>query len=70
MVVCRDDDGADDPLDRAIAAWRNAGAAVSVAAPWPERCRDKSDFNDALKAGGVEAVRARILAAEIPPEAR
>jgi hypothetical protein len=36
---------------------------VDVATPWAERRRDSSDFNDALRAGGMDAVRARIKAA-------
>ncbi len=60
VVVCRDDDAADEPLNKALAAWRGTGADVTVATPWPERRRDKTDFNDVIQAGGAEAVRARI----------
>jgi hypothetical protein len=63
VVVCRDDDADDEPLDKTLAAWREAGADITVATPWPERRRDKSDFNDLIQTGGAEAVRARIAEA-------
>src|SRR4051794_6368208 len=44
--------------------WAAAGVNLSVATPWPERRRNKSDFNDTIKEGGVQAVRDRIAAAE------
>jgi putative DNA primase/helicase len=49
-----------------VAGWREAGVDVLVAYPWPIRRADKSDFNDVMKAAGIEAVRARIEAALHP----
>ena len=46
-----------------IAAWRQAGRRVVTVWPWEGRRRDGSDFNDALKADGADAVRERIEAA-------
>jgi putative DNA primase/helicase len=70
IVVCRDDDPAWSPADRALrktlAAWQAAGCVVAVATPWHERRGDKSDLNDVLQAGGVDAVHARIVAALAP----
>jgi hypothetical protein len=67
VVVCRDDDAPQSPADasltEALPRWQNAGADIVVATPWPERRGDKSDFNDLIQAGGVEAVRARLSAA-------
>jgi len=78
VVICADDDprrpidgkpaNAANQLRQAVARWRKAGVDVLVAYPWPIRRGDKSDFNDAMKAGGIEAVRARIEAA-LNPEA-
>lgn len=71
VVLCRDDDRPNSPADKALAArvdqWRAAGVDLVVAQPWPERRGDKSDLNDALKAGGLAAVRARIEAALMTP---
>ena len=70
IVVCRDDDAAHTPadkaLDRAVRAWGKAGHKVTVATPWAVRQHDKSDFNDAMQAGGADAVRDRIEAAIKP----
>ena len=70
-VVCRDDDpqqsSADMALKRSMSNWQSAGADVVTATPWPIRRFDKSDFNDVLQEGGVEAVRARVAAALKPP---
>jgi hypothetical protein len=70
VVVCRDDDAAQSPADKALtrtlAAWRTAGIHAVVASPWPVRRGDRSDFNDVLQDGGVVAVRARIAAALDP----
>jgi len=67
LVVCRDDDArwssADHQFERAIQGWRSRDFDVVVATPWPNRRHDKSDFNDAIKAGGPAAVQARIAAA-------
>lgn len=66
VVVCRDDDQAWSPADRKVRdtarAWRLSGINVVVANPWPVRRGDKSDFNDAIQAGGAAAVSARIEA--------
>ena len=67
-VICRDDDregsAADRQLHKALARWRDAGAKLALASPWPERRGDRSDFNDMIQSGGVAAVRARIEAAD------
>ena len=47
-------------LAKAVAAWRREGLDVVVATPWPHRRRDKSDFNDTIRAHGPAAVAARI----------
>lgn len=77
VVVCADDDprraekgkaaNAAKQLRQAVAGWRKAGVDLVVAYPWPIRRGDKSDFNDTIQAGGIEAVRARIEAALNPP---
>ena len=71
-VICRDDDregsAADTLLCNALARWRDRGAAVVIATPWPDRRGDRSDFNDTIRAGGIGAVRARIEAAAPPDE--
>lgn len=65
VIVCSDDDPRFSPgarkLRRALANWRRAGLDVVMTTPWERRRYDKADLNDALKAGGVEAVRARVL---------
>jgi len=76
VVICADDDprraekgksaNVAKQLGQAVARWRRAGVDVVVAYPWPIRRGDKSDFNDTLKAEGIEAVRARIEAAQHP----
>ena len=70
IVLCRDDDPQHSPADKALArtvtAWREAGADLVVAQPWPDRRGDKSDFNDTIRTGGVDAVRDRIMAALDP----
>lgn len=64
IVVCRDDDPrfspADKKLVKTLREWREQGFKAVVALPWPKRRGDKSDFNDALRADGIEAVRQRI----------
>jgi hypothetical protein len=71
LAVCQDDDSPRSPaglaLGKAVDGWRAAGSYVAVATPWQERRHDKSDFNDVLLAGGIEAVRARINAEIAPP---
>lgn len=71
VVVCRDDDAryspADHGLQRAVKNWLHAGLDIRITTPWSERRGDRSDFNDVLQAGGVEAIRARI-ARGIDPE--
>ena len=70
-ILCRDDDRQHSPADKAIrkavTGWRTAGADVVIATPWLERRQDKSDFNDALRAGGTAAILARILPHAPPP---
>ena len=70
VVVARDDDPAWSPADRrlreVVKQWQAASRKVVVATPSRERRGDRSDFNDTMKAGGPEAVRARIEAALAP----
>ncbi|MFL5252951.1 MAG: toprim domain-containing protein [Rhodopila sp.] len=74
IVVCRDDDPHNSPADKAlrlaIARWQRAGHTVCVATPWEVRRHDRSDFNDVIREGGVDAVRARIDAAMRAPQPR
>ncbi|OYV35121.1 MAG: hypothetical protein B7Z80_19310 [Rhodospirillales bacterium 20-64-7] len=67
VVICRDDDKPESPSDRALSrtlrSWRATGVDIVVATPWAGQRGDKTDFNDTMKAGGAEAVRARIDAA-------
>ena len=53
-----------------MASWHGAGIDAVIATPWKVRRQDKSDFNDVIQAGGIEAVRARIAAALDPPHDR
>ncbi len=66
VVLCRDDDKAHSPADKALARWvegrRKAGVDLVVVAPWATRREDKSDFNDLIREGGATAVRLRIAA--------
>jgi putative DNA primase/helicase len=70
IVLCRDDDPQHSPADKAltktVTTWRDAGADLVVAQPWPDRRGDKSDFNDVLRASGVDAMRDRIMVALEP----
>lgn len=76
VVIAADDDprrpidgkpaNAAKQLRQAVARWRKAGVDLVVAYPWKDRRADKSDFNDTLKAEGIEAVRTRIEAALNP----
>lgn len=67
IVVCADDDPRNAPANKAlrdaIRGWRNEGRRVAMAKPHALTQRDKSDFNDVLRAEGREVVRTRILAA-------
>ncbi|HEV7267580.1 MAG TPA: relaxase domain-containing protein [Falsiroseomonas sp.] len=60
VVIAADDDALGSAgakaLERAVGRWREAGTAVAVVYPWRERRLDKSDFNDAIREGGPEAV--------------
>lgn len=73
IIICRDDDALDSPADQAIARtitkWREAGAKAVIATPWPEPRDDTSDFNDTLKKGGLDAVKARIEIAQLYDQA-
>jgi hypothetical protein len=62
-ILCIDDDPTDNALIAKITEWMEAGANILVATPWPERRRDKSDFNDVLCQAGLAAVQARVVAA-------
>ncbi len=53
-------------LNKATAAWRQAGVDLVVATPWEARRRDKSDMADVILASGVQGVRERIQAALEP----
>jgi putative DNA primase/helicase len=75
IVVCADDDArnaqSNKGLRDAIRGWRRDGRPVAIVKPHALTRRDKSDFNDALRAEGRDAVRARILdAVEGRPAAR
>src|SRR5262249_32917750 len=52
VAVCRDDDPAQSPADKALhksmAAWRASGIDFRVATPWPIRRGDRTDFNDTI----------------------
>ena len=62
IVVCADDDPRNAPANKAlrdaIRDWRRQGRRVVLVKPHALTKRDKSDFNDALKADGRDAVRA------------
>jgi putative DNA primase/helicase len=74
VVICRDDDRLQSPADRALkpamTSWHGAGIDAVIATPWEVRRQDRSDFNDVIQAGGINAVRARIAAALDPPHDR
>jgi len=53
-------------LNKAVAAWRQAGVDLVVATPWEARRRDKSDMADVILASGVQGVWERIQAALEP----
>ena len=60
ILLCDDDapgSPADRQIEKALDAWREDGIRVAVATPWPERRGDESDFNDLLRAEGIDAVR-------------
>ncbi|KAA2211444.1 DUF7146 domain-containing protein [Teichococcus oryzae] len=68
VVICADDDAPGAPaaqkLRDALEGWAEEGCEVAVATPWAEPRGDKSDFNDVIQQGGVEAVRQRIAGAQ------
>jgi putative DNA primase/helicase len=72
LLVVADDDPRDAPaakqLRKAVVKWRGEAREVAVVTPWPRRRFDKSDLNDLIQREGVEAVRARILAALNPKD--
>jgi putative DNA primase/helicase len=55
-------------LKDAVRKWRKQGRRVVEAQPWRLSRGDKSDFNDLLRRGGVEAVRKGIEATLHPRE--
>jgi phage/plasmid primase-like uncharacterized protein len=69
IIILRDDDKPGSPADRAfrkaLDRWdsQQPRPAVEIALPWPDRRADKSDFNDVLRAEGLDAVRRPIEAA-------
>jgi putative DNA primase/helicase len=67
IVVCADDDPRNAPANKAlrdaIRGWRREGRRIVLVKPHALTQRDKSDFNDTLRAEGREAVRNRIMAA-------
>lgn len=67
IIACADDDAAGSSsaktLGKAVTAWAAEGVEIAVATPWAEQRQNKTDFNDTIKAGGIDAVRARIAAA-------
>ena len=77
IIVCRDDDRKKKPGDRGrsnddlhremMGAWRKQGLAVVDVLPWSDRRFDGSDFNDLLRAEGLDATAKQIEAA-IPPD--
>jgi hypothetical protein len=72
LIICQDDDNPekDAKLLAMAREWVAPGVRVSIATPWQERRHDRSDFNDVIKVGGVQAVRERIARAIhcVPPE--
>ena len=64
IIVCRDDDAVGSPsrksLNKTIREWRSEGRTVLTAQPWEWSRYDKSDFNDALQADGIDHVRTQI----------
>jgi hypothetical protein len=74
IVLCRDDDKLWSPADRKLRDrlrdLRAVGMNVALATPWPTRRQDGSDFNDAIRAVGPDAVRERITAALEPTDAK
>lgn len=67
-----DDHPPGDQLDASyrttLAKWRGEGRRIAVATPWATPKFDKSDFNDVLRAEGLDAVRARIREAVLGAE--
>jgi putative DNA primase/helicase len=67
-----DDDAPGSPaaraLEKKLAESREAGIRLAVAYPWAERRGDKSDFNDLLRAEGLDAVAHRIRLAQLEAE--
>src|SRR6185369_9574139 len=67
IVVCADDDPrnaqSNKALRDAIREWRRQGRRIVLTKPHALTQRDKSDFNDLLRAEGRDAVRASIMAA-------
>jgi hypothetical protein len=70
VVVCRDDDKPQSDKDKSFSKkfteWCSKCQLVVVATPWAIRRHDKSDFNDTIKEGGIEAVQARIDVTLLP----
>jgi putative DNA primase/helicase len=72
ILVALDDDARNAQVRKhtlaAIMRWRKQGRTVLTALPWPSTRRDKSDFNDALKARGPAYVVETIEAALTPQQ--
>lgn len=75
VVACADDDapardfkqgGAARRLKQALGQWQRARHDVVKATPWTQQREDGSDFNDLIRADGIEAVRTRIEWAMTP----
>lgn len=66
VVIACDDDARFSPASQkrrnVIRAWKRDGLTVVEAHPHATRRADKSDFNDAMKDGGITAVQARFEA--------
>ena len=69
IVICCDDDARTAPskvnLDKGLASRFNA-SRTRIVYPWSVRRYDKSDFNDVMQAGGIDAVR-QALGIDGPP---
>ena len=64
IIIAADDDARNAPsrraLNKTINSWRREGRTVLATRPNKLSQRDKSDFNDLLRTGGIEAVQEQI----------